>query len=74
MPTLVVFAAELVVGTLMLVLWIRFCPLPAIRRELRMRLDAGGVLGSDSGWRRRLALLVVGDSSPRPDGSRDRAE
>jgi lipopolysaccharide exporter len=65
-PTLLVFAAELVAGTLMLALCIRFCPLPAIRRELRMRLDAAGVLGAAGGWRRRLASLVVGRWEPAP--------
>ncbi|MDT7614112.1 MAG: hypothetical protein QOF00_1559 [Pseudonocardiales bacterium] len=65
-PTLLVFAAELVAGALMLTLCIRFCPLPAIRGELRMRLDAAGVLGAAGGWRRRLASLVVGRWEPAP--------
>lgn len=63
-PTMLVFAAELAAGTLMLALCIRFCPLPGIRRELRMRLDAAGVLGAVGGWRRRLASLVVGRFEP----------
>jgi O-antigen/teichoic acid export membrane protein len=63
-PTMVVFAAELAAGALALALCIRFCPLPGIRRELRMRLDAAGVLGGAGGWRRRLAPLVVGRPEP----------
>jgi O-antigen/teichoic acid export membrane protein len=59
-PTPALFVAELVVGALVLALCIRLFPLPAIRRELRMRLGAAGVLGGDGGWRRRLASLVVG--------------
>ena len=60
-------------GALMLALCIRFCPLPAIRRELRMRLDAAGMLGDvaagDDGWRRWSSA----DSSPHPSRSHDRA-
>ena len=41
-------------------------PMPAIRRELRMRLEAAGVLGGDGGWRRRLATLAVG-REPAPE-------
>jgi O-antigen/teichoic acid export membrane protein len=63
-PTMLVFAAELAAGTLALALCIRFCPLPGIRRELRMRLDAAGVLGGAGGWRQRLAPLVVGRPEP----------
>ena len=59
-PTMLVFADELVVGALALARCIRSCPLPGIRRELRMRLDAAGVLGAAAGWRWRLAPLVVG--------------
>jgi lipopolysaccharide exporter len=64
-PTMLVFAAELAAGALMLALCVRFCPLPGIRRELRMRLDSAGVLGSTGGWRRRLAQLVVGPDPER---------
>ena len=63
-PTMLVFAAELASGALALMLCIRFCPLPGIRRELRMRLDAAGALGGADGWRRRLAPLVVGRPEP----------
>jgi lipopolysaccharide exporter len=66
-PTVLVFAAELAAGALTLALCIRFCPQPGIRRELRMRLDAAGVLGSAGGWRRRLAQLVIGRSEPAPE-------
>ena len=65
-PTLLVFAAELAAGALVLALCIRFCPLPAVRRELRMRLVAAGVLAA-GGWRRRLAPLVVGRFEPAPE-------
>jgi hypothetical protein len=63
-PTGLVFAAELAAGALALALCIRLCPLPDIRRELQMRLDAAGVLGGAGGWRRRLAPLVVGRPEP----------
>jgi hypothetical protein len=63
-PTVLVFAAELAAGALALALCIRFCPLPGIRRELRMRLDAGGLLGGAGGLRRRMAPLVVGRAEP----------
>jgi O-antigen/teichoic acid export membrane protein len=63
-PTGLVFAAELAAGALALVLCIRVCPLPGIRRELRMRLDAGGLLGGAGGLRRRMAPLVVGRAEP----------
>jgi O-antigen/teichoic acid export membrane protein len=66
-PTMLVFAAELVAGALALTLCIRLCPVPGIRRELRMRLDAAGVLGGAGGWRRRLAPLVVGRPEPVPE-------
>ena len=63
-PTMLVFAAELAAGALALAFCVRFCPLPGIRRELRMRLDAAGVLGGAGGWRRRLATLVIGRPEP----------
>jgi O-antigen/teichoic acid export membrane protein len=63
-PTLVTFAAEVTVGALALLLCIRFGPLPAIRRELRMRLTAAGVLGGVGGLRWRLAPLVLGRPEP----------
>ena len=59
-PTLVAFAAEVVAGALALALCVRVCPLPAIRRELRLRLAAAGVLGAAGGLRWRLAPLVLG--------------
>jgi lipopolysaccharide exporter len=67
-PTMLVFAAELAAGALALALCIRFCPLQGIRRELRMRLDAAGVLGGADGWRRRLVPLVVGRLEPAQEG------
>jgi len=66
-PTVLVFAAEFAAGALALTLCIRLCPVPGIRRELRMRLDAAGVLGGAGGWRRRLAPLVVGRPEPVPE-------
>jgi O-antigen/teichoic acid export membrane protein len=63
-PTLVVFGAEAAAGALALALCIRLCPLPAIRSELWMRLDAAGVLGEVGGRRRRLASLVLGPPDP----------
>jgi lipopolysaccharide exporter len=65
-PTGLVFAAELAAGALALALCIRFCPLQGIRRELRMRLDAAGVLGAAGGLRRRLAPLILGRPEPEP--------
>jgi lipopolysaccharide exporter len=67
-PTLVTFAAQVVAGAVAVALCIRLCPLPAIRRELWMRLDAAGVLGGAGGLRRRLAPLVLGrpERVPRP--------
>jgi hypothetical protein len=67
--TMLVFAAELAAGALMLALCIRFCPLPGICRELRMRLAAAGVLGAAGGWRRWSSA----GRSPHPSGCRDRA-
>ena len=64
-PTLVTFAAEVAAGAFALALCIRFCPFPAIRRELRMRLVAAGVLGDAGSLRRRLAPLVLGQPEPR---------
>ena len=65
-PTLVTFAAEVAAGAAALLLCIRFCPLPAIRRELRLRLSAAGALGGVSSLRWRLAPLVLGQPEPRP--------
>jgi lipopolysaccharide exporter len=63
-PTLVTFAAEVAAGAFAFSLCIRFCPLPAIRRELRMRLTEAGVLGDVGGRRWRLAPLVL-DQPPQ---------
>ena len=68
-PTIVVLAAELAAGGSALALCIRFGPLPAIRRELWMRLTAAGMVGGVGGWRRRVARLV-----PRPAGARSMIE
>jgi O-antigen/teichoic acid export membrane protein len=70
MPTLVVFAAEVVAGALALVLAVRVCPLPAVRRELWLRLTAAGLLGAAGGRRRRLARLVLGQSQQELEASR----
>jgi len=59
-PTLVVFMAEAVAGALALALCIRFCPFPAIRNELWMRLRAAGMVGRAKGLRYRLLSLVLG--------------
>jgi O-antigen/teichoic acid export membrane protein len=64
-PTPVTFAAELVAGACALSLCIRFSPLPAIRRELRLRLTDAGVLGDAGSVRWRLAPLVLGPGDPR---------
>jgi lipopolysaccharide exporter len=61
---LVVLAAEAGAGALALALCIRFCPLPAVRSELWMRLIAADVVGAAGGSRWRLASLVLG---PPPD-------
>jgi lipopolysaccharide exporter len=65
-PTTLMFASELAAGALALWLCIRFGPLPAIRRELRMRLTAAGVLGGVGGLRWRLAPLILGRPEPEP--------
>jgi lipopolysaccharide exporter len=57
---LVVLGAEASAGALALALCIRFCPLPAVRSELWMRLTAAGVVGAAGGRRWRLASLVLG--------------
>jgi hypothetical protein len=69
-PTLLVFGGEAVAGALALALCIRFCPLPAIRSELWMRLTAAGVLGEAGGLRWRLASPVLGPPDPAtaPEG------
>ena len=69
-PTLVVFAAEVVAGALALVLAVRVCPLPAVRRELWLRLTAAGLLGATDGLRRRLAPLVLGRQQQEREASR----
>ena len=69
-PTLVVFAAEVVAGALALVLAVRVCPLPAVRRELWLRLTAAGLLGATDGLRRRLAPLVLGRQQQELEASR----
>ena len=65
-PTLATLSAEVAAGAFALLLCIRLCPLPAIRRELRVRLTAAGVLGDAGGLRSRLAPLLLG---PRDGGS-----
>jgi polysaccharide transporter, PST family len=66
-PTILVFATELAAGALALALCIRLCPLPDIRRELRMRLEAAGMLGDAGGLHWRLTALVVGRPEPAPE-------
>jgi lipopolysaccharide exporter len=63
-PALLVLAAELGAGALALALCIRFCPLPAIRSELWLRLTAAGVVGEAGGLRWRLVSLVLGRPDP----------
>jgi len=62
-PTLVTFVAEVLAGALALSVCIRFCPLPATRRELRLRVAAAGLLGASGGLRWRVATLVLGPVS-----------
>ena len=70
LPSLLVLGAEVGAASVALALCIRFCPLPAIRSELWMRLLAAGLLGRVDGLRWRLAPLVLGPpepaSSPEP--------
>jgi O-antigen/teichoic acid export membrane protein len=61
---LVVLGAEAGAGALALALCIRFCPLPAVRSELWMRLDAASALGEVGGRRWRLVSLVLGAQDP----------
>ena len=61
---LFVLVAEAGAGALALALCIRFCPQPAVRSELWMRLAAAGVLGEVGGLRRRLASLVLRPPDP----------
>lgn len=63
-PPLLVLGAEVGAGTVALALCIRFYPLPAIRDDLRMRLQAAGLLGRVGGLRWRLAPLVLGHPEP----------
>jgi O-antigen/teichoic acid export membrane protein len=69
--TVVVLVAEIGAGALALALCTRFCPLPAVRSELWMRLAAAGVLGEVGGVRWRLASLVLGapDTATVPEGA-----
>lgn len=59
-PAVIVLAAEVATGAVALALCIRLCPLPGIRRQLRSRLWAAGLLGRAGGLRWRLAPLVLG--------------
>jgi O-antigen/teichoic acid export membrane protein len=61
---LVVLGAEASAGALALALCIRFCPLPAVRSELWMRLTAADLVGAAGGPRWRLASLVLGPPDP----------
>jgi O-antigen/teichoic acid export membrane protein len=61
---LVVLGAEVSAGALALALCIRFCPQPAVRSELWMRLTAAGVVGAAGGRRWWLASLVLGPPDP----------
>jgi O-antigen/teichoic acid export membrane protein len=67
--TVVLLGAEIAAGALALALCVRFSPLPAVREELWMRLDAAGVLGAAAGPRRRLASLALGRPQPAPEAS-----
>jgi hypothetical protein len=64
LPVLLVLGAEVGAATVALALCIRFYPLPAIRNELQMRLQAAGLLGRVGGLRWRLAPLVLGPPEP----------
>ena len=64
------FAAEVVAGALALALCVRVCPLPAVRRELWLRLTAAGLLGGAGGLRWRLAPLVLGRPQRELEASR----
>jgi O-antigen/teichoic acid export membrane protein len=65
-PTLIAFAAELIAGALALTLCIRFCPMPATRRELGIRLAASDLLGGVGSLRWRLATLLLGPAARLP--------
>jgi O-antigen/teichoic acid export membrane protein len=67
-PNLVALAVQVVTGAFALVLCVRFCPVPPVRRELRLRLAAAGLLGTAGGLRWRLAPLLLG----RPQQHRER--
>jgi len=69
-PTLVVFAAEVVAGTLALTVCVRVCPLPAVRQELWLRLTAAGLLGAPGELRWRLAPLALGRPPRELEASR----
>ena len=69
-PTLVVFAAEVVAGTLALAVCVRVCPMPAIRHELWLRLTAAGLLGAAAGLRWRLTPLALGRPPRELEASR----
>jgi lipopolysaccharide exporter len=62
----IVLAAEAIAWVIALALCVRLCPLPAVRSELWMRLDAAGVLGEVGGRRWRLASLVLAAPVPAP--------
>jgi hypothetical protein len=64
---ILILATEMCTGTVALTLCIRLRPLPAIRRELRLKLDAAGLLGTTVGIRWRLATLVLGPEVPAAD-------
>jgi hypothetical protein len=59
-PTPAALAVEVVTGALALALCVRFCPVPAVWHELRLRLAAAGLLGTAGGLRWRLAPLILG--------------
>jgi O-antigen/teichoic acid export membrane protein len=68
---LAVLVAEIGAGALALALCIRFCPVPAIREELSMRVTAAGVRGEVGGLRWRAVSLVLGQADPAtvPEGA-----
>jgi O-antigen/teichoic acid export membrane protein len=61
--TLGLFGAEVTVGGVALMACIRMCPLPEVRRELRVRLMAMDALGPVGGLRWRLAPLLLGHAT-----------
>ena len=69
-PSALVLLGEIAAGTLALGLCLRFSPIPGVRRELRMRLQVAGALGTAGGLRWKLAPLVLGPHDGFPETER----